>query len=488
MDNLLDTIYHIYQSTDNAKVRLDSICNLINNFQSEWIIFYNSTRKLNRKGLRISYDESDLSTINQRIKNEKETIDRNMLIITMLQRIMYSMLTMEGNYYMVLDGQEEMIVLDKQKKYYINLSFEAEQNKIFHAFLIVFALESLYNPHLYLGVDFEYTQKVIALAQLNFEHHPLSSSFIFIVSPNELDKIILKNFIDCIMINIRIKKILHGSDSLDIPYVYSNMLDNNPNKIIKFTKALIDTRFLCEYYKIDHGELTTSKCSIYHALIYFKVISDAKYDELNMIHERMGPPQDLVWNIHRLAKSQVLYALYDVLFLKYFYYQMIKMAYYNQPNVQKMNTIVMYRHVLYETTQFIYLERREITFLLLKAKQEIDIINNYMIRHDNSVMTLITVFNNIFPAVITSDPTVDIDKLISVNYFRLQLTMLFKKIIYTQLSLRFRIYKDKNTIWNGKLSNDYIFALMDKLRFQYLSRVITSFISIINNRINQLRF
>jgi hypothetical protein len=209
---------------------------------------------------------------------------------------------------------------------------------------------------------------------------------------------------------------------------------------------------------------------------------------LNMIHERMGPPQDLVWNIHRLAKSQVLYALYDVLFLKYFYYQMIKMAYYNQPNVQKMNTIVMYRHVLYETTQFIYLERREITFLLLKAKQEIDIINNYMIRHDNSVMTLITVFNNIFPAVITSDPTVDIDKLISVNYFRLQLTMLFKKIIYTQLSLRFRIYKDKNTIWNGKLSNDYIFALMDKLRFQYLSRVITSFISIINNRINQLRF
>jgi hypothetical protein len=481
-------LYQIY--INKNKETLNNLCNFIHEYQASFIEFYRTTQKLDRKGFRIDYDfnnnNQNLNHINQLISNEKEIVDKNMLIITMLQHMLYSLLTMKDNYYLLLDGQEEMIILNVPRKYYINLSFELMQNNIFHAFIIVFALESLYNPHLYLGIDFEYTHQIISLAQLNFEHNPLLSSIIFIVSPNELEQIIMNNFIDIIMINVRIRKILHGSDSLDIPYIYGNMLDNNPKKIIKFTKSLIDTRFICEYYKVDHGEITSSKCSIYHALIYFKVISDSKYDELNMIHERMGAPQDIVWNIHRLAKSQVLYALYDVLFLKYFYYQMIKMAYYDQNPTIKTNTLILYRHVLFETTQFIYLERRDVTFLLSKAKQEIDVINNYMIRHNGNVMTLITIFNKIFPDITTTNPNVEIDKLISINYFRLQLTMLFKKIIYTQLSQRFKIYKDKNTVWPGRLSNDYVFALLDKLKFQYLKQLIISFITIINQRINNL--
>jgi hypothetical protein len=109
-----------------------------------------------------------------------------------------------------------------------------------------------------------------------------------------------------------------------------------------------------------------------------------------------------------------------------------------------------------------------------------------MIRHNGNVMTLITIFNKIFPDITTTNPNVEIDKLISINYFRLQLTMLFKKIIYTQLSQRFKIYKDKNTVWPGRLSNDYVFALLDKLKFQYLKQLIISFITKINQRINNL--
>ena len=108
-----------------------------------------------------------------------------------------------------------------------------------------------------------------------------------------------------------IKKILHGSDSLDIPYMYNQLLDKDPEKIISFTKTMIDTRFLCEYYKLTKSDPSNNKCSIYDeesdrsAIYYFNVISEKQQEKLSDVLKSMPPPHDIVWNIHKMPKSQV---------------------------------------------------------------------------------------------------------------------------------------------------------------------------------------
>ena len=155
------------------------------------------------------------------------------------------------------------IFLKKNIIYYINVCSKNEQNISFHAFILLIALESLFNRHFYIGIDYEYTNKKIQLAQLNFEHNIALESFIMIISPGELESSIMKNFVDLIICNKYIRKILQGADSLDIPYMYQIMLQDDPDKIIAFTQTLIDTRFLCEYYKLTRNEESDDKCSIY---------------------------------------------------------------------------------------------------------------------------------------------------------------------------------------------------------------------------------
>ena len=54
-------------------------------------------------------------------------------------------------------------------------------------------------------------------------------------------------------------KILHGGESLDIPYLFDQVLKDK--KLIKsFCKNLFDTKYLCEYGHIEKG--FNGKCSI----------------------------------------------------------------------------------------------------------------------------------------------------------------------------------------------------------------------------------
>lgn len=77
-----------------------------------------------------------------------------------------------------------------------------------------------------------------------------TSKFIFIFNPNELDGIQTDLIIKYMFISNTISKIVHGSDSLDIPYLFQDFFMNNNLYIYDFTKNVIDTRFLCEYSKI----------------------------------------------------------------------------------------------------------------------------------------------------------------------------------------------------------------------------------------------
>ena len=324
-----------------------------------------------------------------------------------------------------------------------------------------------------------------------------------IVSPDSLNKsepitnnigIMMKNFVRLIMCNGHIKKILHGSDALDIPYIYNEMLENDAIKIMKFTRALIDTKLLCEYYKLNLSTPSDSVCKMYTVLDYFKVISPEKIVELDFMIEELGPHQDLRWdNIQKMPKNQLLYALYDVIYLKYFYYQILFLATEETTDpLKKKSIMTLYKHVLYELTQFAYLERNKITFVQSKCKEEIDPLNNFMIRHGGigkpqKILKLIDVYNKIYTGLVTVDPVTEIDSILKVNYFKVLVETIIKKFVYTIAGRNFTIYKDKNTVWSEKLTNSYIFEFLnEKMDYKYLGRMFKDLESTLELRLKML--
>ena len=382
-----------------------------------------------RTGIEMDYT-IDFDQLQKQIAQESDSVRKSSFIILSLHKILYDLMTIEGNYYFSLIGKEEMSILKDDLIYYVNMSIKNEQNIYFHAYILLYALESLFNKYFYIGVDFEYTNKKIQLAQLNFEHSTSLKSIIMMVSPSELEPIMMDNFIKLIICNKLITKILHGSDSLDIPYVYKLMLENDPSKIIKFTKGLIDTRFLCEYYKLNRNEASDNKCSIYDqdparsAIYYFKVVSEEQQNKLSELLESMPASHDIQWNIHKMPKSQVLYAQYDVIFLKYFYYRMIYVATEDEETeIGKKVIIELYKNVLTELTQFVYLENNEITFLSSECNEEVIVVNNYFARKPNGILRMIDIYNQVSTGLMTTNPVVDIDKLLKVNHFKTKLTI-----------------------------------------------------------------
>ncbi len=482
-------ILNIYNSSNSNEIKWTQIATYMHENNSIVVDTFMYIKKLNdRKEIDIDYNIT-LDQVQKMISQESDFLRKMSFIILSLHIIIYNLMTAEGNYYFSLVGKEEMNVLKDDIIYYVNMSIKNEQNIYFHAYILLYCLESLFNKYFYVGIDFEYTNKKIQLAQLNFEHCKALQSIIMMVSPSELEPVMTNNFIKLIICNQFIKKILHGSDSLDIPYMYNGLLDNDPGKIIKFTKNMIDTRFLCEYYKLNRSEESNNKCSIYDeesdrsAIYYFGVVSTKQQEKLSDLLKSMPAPHDIQWNIHKMPKSQVLYAQYDVIFLKYFYYRMINLATTDEStDIGKKAIIDLYKHVLTELTQFVYLENNGITFLKNKCKEEVDVVNNYFIRKPNGILKMIDVYNQISTGLTTTNPVVDIDKIVKVNHFKSSVMILIKRIVYGHISKICKVYKDKSTIWSDKLSNQLIFDFMKKIKFDYLYSIFKELDSILETR------
>jgi hypothetical protein len=446
-------------------------------------------KKETRKDIKLDY-KIDLKQLQKQISSEANLIVKSSLIITSLHHVIYGLMSQEGNYYIMLNGRDEIKVLKDDVKYYINVSFKNEQNIFFQAFILQYALESLFNKHFYIGIDFEYTNKKIQLAQLNFEHNFALESFIMIVSPNELEKIMFDTFVDLIICNKYIKKILHGSDSLDIPYIWEHMLENNHVKIIKFNRTMIDTRFLCEYYKLNKNVPSDNKCSIYSddkttsTIYFFGVISDEQQEIIKQMLDDMPPVHDITWNVHKMEKSKIYYAFRDVIYLKYFYYRMIYTATQEEESMNGKKIIMkLYQHVLFEFTQFMYLESRGLSLMTTKCKEEVDPINNYMIRKPDHIYKLVDIYNKISTDIKISDPKVEIDKITKVTYYKSRINLMIKKMTYTILTRRCKIYKDKQNLYTDKLDNSYIFDFLEEMNFHYLNKIFKEVEKVLESRI-----
>jgi hypothetical protein len=362
-------------------------------------------------------------------------------------------------------------------KYHITISDTQLKTKLFMLYLVVYYMEArtrkvasykktinpdTLNEKPHVGVDYEFNNRIIALMQLNFETYcdkdKESHSYIWLVSPGEFDDEQNKILIKYLMTNLDIYKILHGPDSLDIPYMYNIMFKNDIDVILAFTKKMIDTRFLCEYMRQSIG--LERKCNIYSAIKYFGTISEKKYDNLEDTHDAMGPVQDINWNIHKLSSYHIMYGYYDVLFLKFYV-----MDIYKKINEQTPELLPSYKFVN-PIIRFVILDRREAIDVSSVAKEDINPIHNYMIRYKGQNFTLITIFNemieNFKMCVDNGNECVDLNFLLLVGFLRKGIMIILKQIMYYVISQNYTIFKKKNYKWDGKVNLDSTYGKLKK--------------------------
>lgn len=334
---------------------------------------------------------------------------------------------------MTLKGHKEIIqIKDKNINYHI---IKTDTDSKILAFCIYINLyhqmTKKVTDQYILPLDYEFNTKKVALMQLNFETEQ-NDRFIFIIYPPQLSKYWYSFLIKKILGNHRILKILHGSEALDIPYMFNDLIQNK-KYIIKFTNSFIDTRYICEYYNLENN-LKERKCKIYDFLLDHKVIDSKKVKELEKNSEDMGPIYDIIIDINNISPELLKYTLYDVLFLKYLYLKFPINKYYQS--------------IIPELTRFNILEKREITHKLSDINLQINKINNYFIKDKNN-KKLIDLYND--NKLIINE--YDIENLEKINYFKGTIETLKKYVIYKRALEKYKVYINKKNIFNFKFES-----------------------------------
>lgn len=342
--------------------------------------------------------------------------------------------------------------------------------KLLILYVIFFNYDSLsfYNEtkhNLYVGIDFEFNDKHIALCQVAFFSNR-TSKFIFIFNPSELDGIQTDLIIKYMFTSNSISKIVHGSDSLDIPYLFQDFFMNNHLLIYDFVKNIVDTRFLCEYSKII-SSYKDKKCSIYDALLYFDIINKNKYKNLLEINKSL----ENSWDIHKMKTNMLNYAFYDVIYLYPFYRSIV-------------NSSPEYKYIIL-INRLIFLDKWDIVELSKNIKSEIDPLNNYIIKTQTKnnkfyESTMINLFNSVIDKIVIqfdSDSTkIAIKSILDINYFKSTLNLIFKKVIYSILTSNFDIYKNKKELYTDlPLSCNDIYLTLKNIKLEELNKFIKLF-------------
>ena len=383
---------------------------------------------------------------------------------------------------MIVNNKSEMANPPNNINYHIMIGDSLQKLKLFTLFIIMFNFESeISDETYYVGMDYEFNTRKIALMQTSFERYILKNkqinNYIWIIYPPELTKDQVQYLIDYIMISPTIKKICHGSDSLDIPYLFQDLFQNNLDVIKKFIEHTYDTRFLCEYYK--NSVNNEKKCSIYDALKYFGTITDKKYVELNGISDSVGPNQDVIWNIHKMSSFHIKYAFYDVYFLKQFLMDIYAKAKHETPEIYPS-----YKYIN-DVTRFLYMEKKELVGIISDIKKEIDPMNNFLIKSKNNI-TLINVFNQIIENMIINDIGLHLNYLLGINYFKSYMTLLFKKIVYYILAMNHDIYKNKQEKFTDSIEITNIYKKLSEAHLNNLAKMLTLFQKEAYHKINIL--
>jgi hypothetical protein len=372
---------------------------------------------------------------------------------------------------------EENNINNKKEIFYTTKINNDNKTLLFLSFCIFYLLDSNHSrTKSSVGFDFEFNRGEIALCQVGF-FPKKKLKYIFMFNPKLIKSEHKKLLID-VLFTSNMYKIVHGADSLDIPYIFNELFDKNTEYIKKFTENTIDTRFLCEYFKI-FTKSSDKKCSIYDALLYFKVISNQKYDELEKVNELMGPVQDVNWNVSKMSSFHLKYALYDVLYLKNFIDKIFDNA------IKTDSALHQQLKYIPQIDRFIMFDKFGILDIITKTKEQTDHLNNYIItksplskftesststkstestdstesikstRSSMSIsdnVTMISVYNNVIQSAIIPSIDMKISNLLEINNFKKPVNMLLKLIVYSIILEKYDVYVNKKEKCNEKLN------------------------------------
>lgn len=360
-----------------------------------------------------------------------------------------------------------------ENKYFLYVAENDLISKLFILFLFYFnyKIDKSKIKKIHCSLDFEFNIKKIALMQVKL------GKYVWIVNPTKYNKEKINILNEKLLLNDKIYKVLHGADSLDLPYMYSELFEGNKEKILKFTRKFIDSRFLCEYVRISKKE--EGKCSIYDAMLYFGTIDKKKYDELIEINESMGPIQDVMWDIKKMSSFHIKYAYYDVLYLTDYLFDIYKKIFEDTP--QYMRT---YYYII-QVLRLVILERKGITNVLEISKNVVNPTNNYLIKTDKGNMTLITVYNEVTTGFIIKDKKGDIylDLIEALNYVKGTFSFILKHLTYYIISKNFTIYKNKTDIMEEKISVKELFSEIKNCKMHKITKLLKLFQKEIDKKI-----
>ena len=351
----------------------------------------------------------------------------------------------------IIKGDMFNIKIDHEYKIYvINSTDKLVKEKFFKEFMIQFNKKTLdATKKLYICIDCEFNTKKIALLQINFEAD--DGGNIFIIDPRILANDVIEILTNDILCNNRIGKIFHGADSLDIPYFFYDYFNSDAKKITKFMETFVDTRFLCEYsnaYNKVYKNIEDNQCNIYYLLEKYQVINKDHRKYLDENEEKMGKLYEMIIDIDTLSDELILYSLYDVVYLKYLYKRMI-------------GTIKEYQYVN-EMVRIVYLDKRDIVKFV--PKEEVEKFNTNYYFKDGKIVRLNDVIesNPIFKNQI-------FNTLYHVNYFKKNLILMIKNIIYSKILRRERVFLHKNELQNKQLLYS---TMLDKLKLYKMVNIV----------------
>jgi hypothetical protein len=362
------------------------------------------------------------------------------------------------NWDLTLKGSNEFYPNLNKKTYFI-LKVDNEQKQNFMSDIFNKFIENQnknINQIHYIGIDFEFnkvrkTERDVALMQINLENDS-NDAYIFVLYPPELTqqnhKILIK-----LITHKQIYKILHGAESLDVPYMFDQLLIDK-KLINEFCSNFYDTRFLCDYYHIENN--IQGRCSIYYLLLEHKIITKEKFDELEKIEEKTGPIYLITINIHKLNFHVLRYSLYDVIYLPELIKKFLKMD-------------LAYTKLVPEVTTMINKYKRNPNNKFNKLEKLVNLMNLYFIYENNNRILLNEIWD-IYNVTIEEKYLVKIQL---IPYFKKFIEIIMKFVIYQNLNNHLKIYINKKDLI-GNINWD-----------EYWDEININFKEIVNNY-NQL--
>jgi len=314
----------------------------------------------------------------------------------------------------------------------------------------------------YVGIDFEFnkiskTTRDVALMQINLENDSNIGN-IFLLCPPKLvyanDKLIE------LITQTKFIKILHGSESLDIPYLFNQLLINE-NNINNFCKNFYDKKIICELNNIlKKNNKKHNKCSIYDYLISKKIITEEKLKMLDDNEELMGPIYLININVSDMSESLISYSLYDVIYLPDLF---IKITKHNKK-----------KHlVISEVLTIVNKYKRNIETEFSDLEKIINSMNNYFF-YINDTRYRLNDFLNIHIKELLEIKYVKY--LYNINYIKIFIRIFLKYIIFYHIYTKKIIYTNGVKKFNF-LNFDKYFIWLKK--YHYVSSVIKH----INNKV-----